>query len=501
VQGAASRDPGFLFMFGVYGTKPTREMVSLFRDTGASGVLLLARNIESPAQLRALTHGLADKLGRPLLFAIDHEGGWVLRFKSGLTAFPGNAALGRVGDPALAYATGRQMALELAPLGIGMNLAPVVDVGVGRYNPGIGIRSFGSDPDLVCRLGCAFTRGLQDHGVAACAKHFPGKGAATKDAHVALPTIRLSQAELLRTHLAPFAAAARAGAASVMTSHVLMPAFDRKPATFSRRITRGLIRGRLGFRGAIISDDLCMGAVTSKGPVQTAAWDAFQAGHDVIMICHDPVAQREAVELFRAGGLPSGEVAASCRRIDALLRFPKEGRHTADPEAGAALALEVARGAATVVRAGSVPLPLPRDGARTVVLLPDFPEVQARFTFEGGPRGPEAFVRRLLPPGARLLRAPVASAPDARLRAHLGHAIRDAGRVVFFCFEARRFPGQRAVLGLINRAAPGRSVACLIRSSFDLALLDRQVTAVDAFGYRLCQLQAACERILGDRIS
>jgi beta-N-acetylhexosaminidase len=495
VKGAAARDPGFLFMFGIYGKRPGREMVSLFRDTGASGVLLLARNIESPAQVKALTRGLMDKLGRPLLFAIDHEGGWVLRFRSGLTAFPGNAALGRVADPALAYATGRQMALELAPLGIGMNLAPVVDVGVGRYNPGIGIRSFGSDPALVSSLGAAFVRGLQDHGVAACAKHFPGKGAATKDAHVALPCIRLSRAELLRTHLAPFAAAARAGAASVMTSHVLMPAFDRKPASFSRRITRGLIRGRLGFRGAIISDDLCMGAVTSRGPVQAAAWDAFQAGHDVIMIAHDMEAQREAVELFRSGGLPAGEVAASARRIDALLRFPKKYRRTADPEAGAALALRVARRAATVVRAGSVPLPLPEDGARTLVLLPDFAEVRARFTFEGGPRGPESFVRRALRGRARLLRTPVETRDVSGLR----RAVRGADRVIFFCFEALRFPGQRAVLDLVGRAAPGRSVACLIRSSFDLGLLDRRVTAVDAFGYRLCQLQAALELILGER--
>ncbi|MDD5629542.1 MAG: beta-N-acetylhexosaminidase [Elusimicrobia bacterium] len=490
-------DPGFLFMFGIYGRRPDREMVSLFRDTGASGVLLLARNIESPAQLRALTQGLVQRLGRPLLFAIDHEGGWVLRFQSGLTAFPGNAALGRVADPALAYATGRQMALELAPLGVGMNLAPVVDVGVGRYNPGIGIRSFGSDPALAARLGCAFVRGLQDHGVAACAKHFPGKGAATKDAHVTLPTVRLSQAELLRTHLAPFAAAARAGAASIMTSHVLMPAFDRRPATFSRRITRGLIRGRLGFRGAIISDDLCMGAVTSNGPVQAAAWDAFQAGHDVIMICHDPVAQREAVELFRAGGLDDAEVAASSRRIEALLRFPKTGRLKADPEAGADLALRVARGAATVVRAGDAPLPLPQDGARTLVLLPDFTEVKARFTFEGGPRGPEALVRRMLPRGFRLLRTPVETKDVSGLR----RAVAEAERIVFFCFEALRFPGQRAVLDLINRAAPQRSAACLIRSSFDLALLDRRVTAVDAYGYRLCQLQAALELILGERPS
>jgi beta-N-acetylhexosaminidase len=480
-------------MFGVYGRRPTREMVSLLRDTGASAVLLLARNIESPQQVRALTQGLLDRLGRPLLFAIDHEGGWVLRFQSGLTAFPGNAALGRARDPRLAYATGRQMALELSPLGIGMNLAPVVDVAGGRYNPGIGIRSFGSKSALVGRLGAAFVRGLQDHGVAACAKHFPGKGAATQDAHVALPTIRLSKPEFFRTHLPPFAAAARAGVAAVMTSHVRCPALDRRPASFSRRITHDLIRRRIAFPGAVICDDLCMGAVASRGPVAAAAWDAFKAGHDMIMIAHDGAAQREAVELFRNGGPPAGELAAAARRIDALLRYPRRSRRAADPEAGAALALSVARRAAAVVRAGSVPLPLPEDRARTVALFPDFAEVRERFTFEGGPRGPEAFLRRALRGRARLMRAPVESRDVSGLR----RAVGEADRVLFFCFEALRFAGQKAVLGLLNRAAPRRSVACLIRSSFDIGLLDRRVTVVDAYGYRLCQLQAGLELILG----
>ena len=192
-------------MFGAYGLKPSRQTVSLFKSTGATGLLLLARNIETPAQTKAFVTELEQRLGRPLLVAIDHEGGWVLRFKSGVTPFPGNAALGRARDPKLAYAVGRQMARELAPLGIRMNLAPVLDVATKTYNPGIGIRSFGSDPVLAGRLGAAFIKGMQDSGVSACAKHFPGKGAATVDAHVDLPTIKLPRAAFSRTHLAPFA--------------------------------------------------------------------------------------------------------------------------------------------------------------------------------------------------------------------------------------------------------------------------------------------------------
>ncbi len=490
-------DPGFLFMFGIYGKRPSQETVQLLRQTGACGVVLLARNIESPTQVRRLTHELVERAGRPLLFAIDHEGGWVLRFSCGVTAFPGNAALGRTRDPRLAYAVGRQMALELSPLGIGLNLAPVMDVATSRYNPGIGIRSFGADPRLVSRLGTAFIRGLQDHGVAACAKHFPGKGAATVDAHVALPTIRLPQAELLRTHLAPFAAAARAGVCSVMTSHVRCLAFDSKPATFSRRIVHGLVRERLKFDGAVISDDLCMGAVSASGPIPAIAWRAWDAGHDILMIAHDPMAQREAVELFRCaqadGRLLKQAFDASRRRIEGLLRFPKKSR-AADPAAGIKLARRIAAQSVEIVRRGALPLPLSRDKSRTLVLFPDFFEVRERFTFENGFRGPESLVLRAFQSRGpvRLMRTPVESTDIERLR----DAIRQAERIVFFCFEAMRFAGQRAALQLLNREAPRRSAACLLRSSFDLRLLDKRVTVLDARGYRLCQLEAVIQLML-----
>src|ERR1035437_7385853 len=239
-------------MFGVYGTKPSRDAVSLFKSTNATGLLLLARNIDTPAQTKAFVEELEARVGRPLLVAIDHEGGWVLRFKSGMTAFPGNAALGRARDPEMAYAVGRQMARELAPLGVRMNLAPVLDVETKDYNPGIGIRSFGPDVRMAGRLGAASVRGRAEHSVSAWARHFPGKGAATVDAHVDLPTISLPRAAFKRTHLAPFHDAVRAGVDSVMTSHVRFPAFDSVPATFSTKIVRGLLRGELGYDGLVV---------------------------------------------------------------------------------------------------------------------------------------------------------------------------------------------------------------------------------------------------------
>ncbi|MBI4679514.1 MAG: beta-N-acetylhexosaminidase [Elusimicrobia bacterium] len=505
-------DPGFLFMMGVYGTRPDRETVSILKETGAASVLLLARNIQSPAQTRAYTRGLVQRLGRAILFAVDHEGGWVNRFKAGVTAFPGNAALGAVGDARLARAVGRHMACELKALGIGLNLAPVLDV-VRRYNPGIGIRSFGPDPALAGALGAAMIRGMQEEGLHACAKHFPGKGAARVDAHVRLPVIPLSRRELELRHLPPFRAAIKAGVASVMTSHVHMPAFDRVPATFSRKITHDLLRRDLGFDGVVISDDLCMGAVTERGPVQQAALRSLQAGHDLIIVAHDPNAQRESVELARSmlaeGSLDKGEIADSIRRVAALA----QGRHVAGKalagdraisrgsaaskgrwEAARELCERIARQAVSVAP-GRLQLPLRAgDGAGVLVLVPDFQEVAERFTFEGGPRGPEAQVRKLCRalPKARLARTPITT-PDAR---RLAPDISRAKSIVFLCFEAMRFAGQKAALSLLNKV-PAKTCACLIRNPWDKALLSPKMTSIDAKGYRSSQLSAVFRRVVG----
>lgn len=482
-------------MLGIEGARPTRAAARLIRETGACSVLLLARNIESPAQLRRLTGGLQDMAGRPILFAIDHEGGWVLRFASGLTAFPGNGALGAAADPGLAYRTGRQMALELKAMGIGLNLAPVLDVSVDRYNPGIGIRSFGKDPALVSRLGAAFIRGMQEHGVAACAKHFPGKGAASVDAHVSLPVVPLSRARMA-AHLAPFRAAAAAGVDCLMTSHAVFPGLDRSrtPATFSPRVV-GLAR-RMGFTGTVISDDLCMGAVAQVAPIQRAAVDAFAAGHDLLIIAHAESLQREAAEALAAEAAPS-RLAESARRLKRLLarRRPRGGPM---PEPAPELALAAAREALEVLRRGDVPLPLPLGPGgirRLAVLWPDFRQVRDRFTFEGGPEAPLARLKARLarwPARCSFVPTPVTGEAGAQRAAA---AARRADAALFFCFEAMRFPGQRATLEALKRAAPDRTVACLLRSPWDASLLSPRTTALHAHGYRDCQITALLEAL------
>ena len=478
-------------MFGVYGLKPSRQTVALFKSTGATGLLLLARNIETPAQTKAYVAELEQRLGRPLLVAIDHEGGWVLRFKSGITPFPGNTALGRAKDPKLAYAVGAQMARELAPLGIRMNLAPVLDVSVKGYNPGIGIRSFGNDPKLAGILGAALIKGMQDNDVSACAKHFPGKGAATVDAHIDLPTIKLPRAAFSKTHLAPFRAACAAGVDAVMTSHVRFPAFDSEVATFSAKIVRDVLRGDLGYDGLVVSDDLCMGAITKRWPVAEATLKCLDSGHDVLMIAHDLQGMTDAVNLLREAGAPEEQLAAADARITRLLR--RRMAQSSTLAGGAKLSATIAAKAVLVARRGETALPVPL-GPDTLVVVPDFREVSERFTFEGGAGGPEALIRRLAR-GCIVARSPVATTALGRLPALAARA----GHIVNFCFEARRFPGQAAALKMLAKTAARKSASVLIRSSWDLELCPKTMTVVDAAGYRLVSLEAALSHVFTRR--
>src|SRR6266446_4708049 len=251
-------------MFGLPGPTLRDEDVRLFKDTRAAGLILYRRNFQSPAGLLRLLESLEGALGRRLLVATDHEGGRVVMLGGATTIFPDNLAVGTAGEEAFAHHQGRLEARELRRLGVDLNLAPVLDVLTERYSPNIGIRAYGKDPALVARYGAARVRGLLAGGVSACAKHFPGKGHAPVDAHLGLPVIESDWGEMHAVHLVPFMAAIEAGVDCLMTSHPLYPGLDPTPdtpATFSRLIVDEYLRGQVGYRGVIVSDDLEMGAV------------------------------------------------------------------------------------------------------------------------------------------------------------------------------------------------------------------------------------------------
>ncbi len=214
------RRAGQRFLVGFQGQEGSADVKALIRSYHVGGVVLFARNVDTPEQVADLVRELqsvaqAADHDVPLLVAVDQEGGRVARLTDPWTRWPPLRALGRLGSTELARRVGGALAAELKACGIGLNLAPVVDVDTNPKNPVIGDRSFGDDPDLVGRLGAALIQGLQEGGVAASAKHFPGHGDTDMDSHLDLPVVEHSRARLEAVELRPFAAAIAAGVATI----------------------------------------------------------------------------------------------------------------------------------------------------------------------------------------------------------------------------------------------------------------------------------------------
>ncbi|RZU49036.1 beta-N-acetylhexosaminidase [Krasilnikovia cinnamomea] len=278
---------------------------------GLGGVALFARNVESAAQVAALTAQLRAE--RPdVIVAIDEEAGDVTRLESRYgSSRPGNLALGAIDDVTVTEVVAHDLGLDLAHAGITVDYAPDTDVNSNPDNPVIGVRAFGSDAHLVARHGAAFVTGLQRAGVAACAKHFPGHGDTNVDSHHAVPVIDRSRAELDACELLPFRAAIAAGVQAVMTGHLLVPAWDPElPATLSRRILTGLLREELGFTGLIVTDGIEMEGVRRRYGLAGAAVRALAAGADAICVGGDHADEHTAVLLRDAivAAVRSGEL-------------------------------------------------------------------------------------------------------------------------------------------------------------------------------------------------
>lgn len=320
------RDVAGLFCVGFHGKTPSPEVLELVRR-GVYGVVLFARNIEDAEQVASLVAELKTAAARPLLVAVDQEGGRVARLRSaqGFTELPPMRALGDTGDETLAREIGLLLGQELRAVGIDQDFAPVVDVDTNPANPVIGDRSLSRDAGTVGRLGAALALGLQAAGVAACAKHFPGHGDTSQDSHHDLPRLPHALDRLEKVELAPFRTLARMGVASVMTAHVVFEALDgRRPATLAPAVMR-LLRDRVGFDGCAISDDLEMKAVAEHFPLEEAAPGAIAAGVDALLVCHRADVQHRAIDLVREAvernDVPRPRVAEARARIERLLRF------------------------------------------------------------------------------------------------------------------------------------------------------------------------------------
>jgi beta-N-acetylhexosaminidase len=293
------RSIGQLLIAGFDGHQVPVELKAIVREFGLGGVILFARNIAEPEQVAELC-AEASRLvpDLPLWVSVDQEGGRVARLKTPFTEWPPMATLGRSGDVALAERFARALASELRAVGFTMDYAPVLDVHTNRDNPVIGDRALADRADDVARLGSAIIRVLQQQGIAACGKHFPGHGDTNTDSHHELPLVEHSIERLRGVELVPFRAAIDAQVATIMTAHVFMPALDEtRPASLSHRIVTGLLREELQYGGVILSDDLEMKAIANEYTVPDAAVLAIDAGCDGVLICSgDHNAQGAALE-------------------------------------------------------------------------------------------------------------------------------------------------------------------------------------------------------------
>jgi beta-N-acetylhexosaminidase len=307
---------GQLFSVGFDGLSAPAELLERIARSEVGGVMLFRPNIESPAQVAALVSGLrkASPDDAQLVLSIDQEGGRVQRLRAPLTVWPDMASVAAAGDIARTRAVGSALGNELAALGIGWNFAPVLDVHTNPANPVIGNRAFGTRPEQVVEHALAFWRGLHEAKVSGCGKHFPGHGDTHADSHLELPKVAHGDDRLRAIELAPFAAAIFSGIESLMTAHVLYPAWDAKlPATLSRRISHDILRGELGFAGMLVSDDLGMAAVADHFPVETLVVESLLAGVDHFLVREPLERQVRAFEALVVAGETRLEVR---RRIE-----------------------------------------------------------------------------------------------------------------------------------------------------------------------------------------
>ncbi len=303
--------------YAAFDDEAVRQAAAWIDSLEIGGIII---SVGSPLDVAAKLDHLQVRSRLPLLVAADFESGTAIRLIGG-TPFPPNMGVAATGSESDAYEVGRVTALEGRAVGVNLALAPVADVNNNPANPIINVRSFGEDPERVARLTAAEIRGLQDHGLPATVKHFPGHGDTETDSHVSLPTISAGWSRLDSLELVPFRAAVAAGVTAIMSAHIAVPEYDGggrplRPATLSPRLLTAVVRDSLRFHGLVMTDALTMGGVMNAYGPGEAVVLAFLAGADLLLQPADPVVAMQAMErAVAAGRIDSLRLETSVRRI------------------------------------------------------------------------------------------------------------------------------------------------------------------------------------------
>ncbi len=331
---------GQLLIGGFEGTEIGDQATRLVQEYQVGGLILYGRNIAGAGQLVTLTNGLKalNGDGIPLFLSIDQEGGGVDRMPPEVRRTPGAYCVGQTGSVPAAQSYGDVLAAECAAFGLNLDFAPVLDVWSNPGNTVIGQRAFSADARTVAGLGPAAARRMMDQGIIPAVKHFPGHGDTAVDSHVGLPVVDKSPEELEETELIPFRAAIQSAGTdgqvpAVMVAHILLTQLDpERPASLSPAVVTGLLREELGFAGAVLTDDLTMGAVTQSYGLGEAAVLAVEAGCDILLVCHGqdsvPAVRTALLEAAASGRITAERLDESVYRI---LRLKTEYALTNEP--------------------------------------------------------------------------------------------------------------------------------------------------------------------------
>ncbi len=305
----------FVAAYSNRGIRHETAITDLIRKYKIGGLIFFQG---TPQKQALLTNFYQSQSKVPLLVAMDAEWGLAMRLKHTIH-FPYQMALGAVHDNMLIYKMGREIARELKRVGVQMNLAPVVDINNNPNNPVINFRSFGMDKKAVATKGIAYMKGMQDEGVLATAKHFPGHGDVNTDSHKTLPVVPFSRTRLDTLELYPFAQMIHAGVGAVMSAHLYVPALDSTPhlpSSLSKPIVTGVLKDSLGFKGLVISDAMNMKGVTKYFPAGEADAKAMVAGNDILEFVQDvPLAIKKIRKAIQKGEISWDDINRRVKKV------------------------------------------------------------------------------------------------------------------------------------------------------------------------------------------
>jgi beta-N-acetylhexosaminidase len=491
-----------MFLAALYGPTLNAPGRDFLRQWQPGGVALFVSNAGAPDAVARLTNDwqatVVEAGGVPLFIATDQEGGQIARLKDGFTTWPVPMLLTASGDVTLAYQVGEAMARELRAVGVNMNLAPVADLYTNLRNPVIGRRSFGSEPGRTGQMLAGLIRGMQAGGVLATAKHFPGHGDTDRDSHTSLPVVEHPRESLAAVEFAPFTWTIAAGVETIMTAHIWFPALDPAgplPASLSRAVVSGLLRGELGFDGLVMTDAIEMDAIDTVYSYGEASIMAIEAGSDIIAFgAHlSPDTQGRAIQAVidavRAGRLTEARIDESVRRIlDAKARYgvldwtpldPTTAGLRVNAPAHAALVESLFRAGVTLAYDDGGLLPL--DAGRNVALI--YPGTRPAVR-----RACEAYADP-----ARTRWVTFAESPTAEQIAAAAQAAAAADVAVVFTENARA-NGQSP---LVNALPQARTVAVALFSPYDWMAFPEVGAYITTYSPLDPGVPAACSLLYG----